>query len=183
MQRRDYPSAQRADHQLPATSYAPGADSTAKATEERAPTAPQAHPHMPHGHPGAPDAPASHHGHAAHGEEMFKRPFWVAFILTIPILVYAEHTHLLLGYTAPAFLGSRWLEPLLASVIYWYCGWVFLRGAIAELRARQPGMMTLVALAITTAYYYSLAATFGVVLGMPFYWELATLVTIMLLGH
>ncbi|MDP9372754.1 MAG: metal-transporting ATPase, partial [Chloroflexota bacterium] len=122
-------------------------------------------------------------GHAGHSEAMFKRPFWVALALTIPVLIYAEHIQMLLGYTAPAFPGSRWLEPVLASVIYWYGGWVFLTGAVAELRARQPGMMTLVALAITTAYFYSLAVTFGLVAGMPFYWELATLVTIMLLGH
>jgi Cu2+-exporting ATPase len=121
--------------------------------------------------------------HAGHGEGMFKRPFWVSLVLTIPVLVYAEHIQMLLGYTAPAFPGSRWLEPALASVIYWYGGWVFLSGAVAELRDRRPGMMTLVALAITTAYCYSLAVTFGLVAGMPFYWELATLVTIMLLGH
>ncbi len=122
-------------------------------------------------------------GHAGHSEAMFKRPFWVALALTIPVLIYAEHIQMLLGYTAPAFPGSRWLEPVLASVIYWYGGWVFLTGAVAELRARQPGMMTLVALAITTAYFYSLAVTFGLVAGMPFYWELATLSTSPLVRH
>ena len=114
---------------------------------------------------------------------MFARPFWIALVLTVPVLLYAEPIEHLLGYTAPRFPGSGWLVPILASVIYWYCGWVFLTGAVSELRSRQPGMMTLVALAITTAYFYSLAVTFGLVLGMPFYWELATLVTIMLLGH
>jgi Cu2+-exporting ATPase len=114
---------------------------------------------------------------------MFRRPFWVSLALTIPVLIYAEHIQGLLGYTAPAFPGSRWLEPALASVIYWYGGWVFLAGAVDELRARRPGMMTLVALAITTAYFYSLAVTFGLVAGTAFYWELATLVAIMLLGH
>jgi len=122
-------------------------------------------------------------GHAGHGEAMFARPFWIALILTVPILLYAEPIEHLLGYTAPRFPGSDWLVAALASVIYWYCGWVFLTGAIAELRSRQPGMMTLVALAISTAYFYSLAITFGLVQGMPFYWELATLVTVMLLGH
>jgi Cu2+-exporting ATPase len=122
-------------------------------------------------------------GHAGHGEAMFARPFWVALVLTVPILLYAEPIEHLLGYTAPRFPGSDWLVAALASVIYWYCGWVFLTGAIAELRSRQPGMMTLVALAISTAYFYSLAITFGLVQGMPFYWELATLVTVMLLGH
>jgi Cu2+-exporting ATPase len=114
---------------------------------------------------------------------MFSRPFWIALILTIPVLIYAPLFQDLLHYTAPQFPGSAWLSPILASVIYWYCGWVFLTGAVEELRARLPGMMTLVALAISTAYFYSLAITFGLVAGMSFYWELATLVTIMLLGH
>ncbi len=122
-------------------------------------------------------------GHAGHSAAMFARPFWISLILTIPVLLYAEHLQMLLGYAAPAFPGSRWLAPALASIIYWYGGWVFLTGAVAELRARRPGMMTLVTLAITAAYGYSLAVTFGIVAGMPFYWELATLVTIMLLGH
>ncbi|HKV58779.1 MAG TPA: HAD-IC family P-type ATPase, partial [Ktedonobacteraceae bacterium] len=124
-----------------------------------------------------------HSEHAGHDEAMFKRPFWIALILTIPVLIYAELLQQVLGYQAPAFPGSSWLSPVLSSIIYWYCGWVFLSGAVAELRARRPGMMTLVALAISTAYFYSLAITFGLVAGMPFYWELATLVTIMLLGH
>jgi cation transport ATPase len=80
-------------------------------------------------------------------------------------------------------LGEAKGEGMMSSIIYWHCGWVFLSGAVAELRASRPGMMTLVALAISTAYVYSLAMTFGLVTGMPFYWELATLVTIMLLGH
>jgi Cu2+-exporting ATPase len=114
---------------------------------------------------------------------MFRQPFWVALILTIPVLLYSDLIQHIFGYTAPAFPGSSWLPPLLGSVIYWYGGWAFLRGALDELRARTPGMMTLVALAISTAYFYSLAITFGLAAGMPFYWELATLVTIMLLGH
>ena len=126
---------------------------------------------------------AAHDAHAGHSEAMFSRRFWVCLVLTLPVVLYAEHLQLLLGYAAPAFPGSGWLEPLLGSVIYWYGGWPFLTGAVAELRARRPGMMTLVSLAITTAYLYSLAVTFGLVQGAPFYWELATLVTIMLLGH
>ncbi|HEU5349221.1 MAG TPA: copper-translocating P-type ATPase [Ktedonobacterales bacterium] len=124
-----------------------------------------------------------HGGHAGHSEAMFRRPFWIALALTIPIIIYAPLFEDLLNYQAPRFPGSEWLSPVLASVIYWYCGWVFLAGAVADLRARLPGMMTLVALAISTAYFYSLAITFGLVDGMSFYWELATLVTIMLLGH
>ncbi len=131
-------------------------------------------PHASHG---------MHGGHAGHSEAMYSRPFWISLVLTIPILIYAPLLQELLHYTAPQFPGSAWLAPLLASVIYWYCGWVFLTGAVDELRARLPGMMTLVTLAISTAYVYSLAITFGLVAGMSFYWELATLVTIMLLGH
>jgi Cu2+-exporting ATPase len=104
-------------------------------------------------------------------------------VLTIPVLVYSDLLQNLLGYTAPRFPGSQYVSVVLGSVIFWYGGWVFLKGAVDELRAALPGMMTLVALAITTAYFYSLATTFGLLEGMPFYWELATLVTIMLLGH
>ncbi|HEU5228754.1 MAG TPA: heavy metal translocating P-type ATPase [Ktedonobacteraceae bacterium] len=124
-----------------------------------------------------------HGGHAAHSEAMFERPFWIALVLTIPVLLYTDLIQTLLHYHAPAFPGSAWLIPVLSSIIYWYCGWVFLSGAVSELRVGKPGMMTLVALAISTAYFYSLAITFGLINGMPFYWELATLVTIMLLGH
>lgn len=126
---------------------------------------------------------AGHGGHAGHSEAMFARPFWISLALTVPVLIYAELFQELLGYTAPPFPGSAYLELVLGSIIYWYGGWVFLRGAIDELRARAPGMMTLVALAISTAYFYSVAVSLGLVEGMPFYWELATLVTIMLLGH
>jgi Cu2+-exporting ATPase len=114
---------------------------------------------------------------------MFKRPFWISLLLTIPVLFYAHLFQDLLGYTAPAFPGSQYLGLVLGSVIYWYGGWPFLSGALAEVGRRRPGMMTLVSLAITTAYLYSLAITLGIVQGMDFYWELATLITIMLLGH
>jgi Cu2+-exporting ATPase len=168
--------------------------------EHHAPAAAEAHNHTQHEHHAAEHAEehvagqaaaahehhaehAGHGGHAGHSEDMFRRPFWVSLILTIPILLYAELIQELLGYRAPAFPGAQWLGPALGSIIYWYGGWVFLRGAYDELRARTPGMMTLVALAISTAYFYSLAVSLGLVAGMAFYWELATLVTIMLLGH
>ena len=128
-------------------------------------------------------AHAGHDPHAGHSPGMFVRPFWISLILTLPIVIYAQLFQDLLGYTAPAFPGSEYLGLALGSVIYWYGGWLFLRGAAGELRARAPGMMTLVALAITTAYAYSVAITLGLLAGMDFYWELATLVTIMLLGH
>jgi P-type Cu2+ transporter len=128
-------------------------------------------------------AHTGHNGHAGHSPEMFKRPFWVSLILTIPVLIYAELFQELLGYTAPPFPGSQWLPFVLGSIIYFYGGWVFLTGAVDELRGGQPGMMTLVSMAISVAYLYSVAVTFGLISGMPFYWELASLVTIMLLGH
>jgi P-type Cu2+ transporter len=124
-----------------------------------------------------------HGGHAGHSEAMFKRPFVIALILTLPVLYFDHMVQSFLGFRAVEFRGSEWIAPLLSSIIYWYAGWVFLSGAVSEIRNRQPGMMTLVSLAISTAYFYSLAVTFGVVEGMPLYWELATLVTIMLLGH
>ncbi len=138
--------------------------------------------HMAHTGHGA-HAHGGHEGHAGHSEAMFKRPFWVSLILTLPVLYWDHMIQMFLGYQALQFPGSEWIAPVLSSIIYWYGGWVFLSGAVAEARSRTPGMMTLVALAITTAYAYSLAITFGLVDGMPFYWELATLVTIMLLGH
>lgn len=144
------------------------------------------HQHMGHrdGHEGH---GGSHHGghggHEGHSEAMFQRPFWISLALTFPIVIYSEILQNLLGYRAPDFPGSIYLEPVLGSIIYWYGGWVFLSGALSELSGRKPGMMTLVSLAITTAYIYSLVVTFGLVEGMTFYWELATLVTIMLLGH
>ncbi|NOK63529.1 MAG: heavy metal translocating P-type ATPase [Chloroflexi bacterium AL-W] len=130
------------------------------------------------------DTAHDHHGgHADHSEAMFARHFWVSLALTIPVLLYAPLLQQLVGYTAPAFPGSEYLGFVLGSIIFWYGGWVFLSGARAELSQRKPGMMTLVSMAITTAYAYSITITFGIVGGMDFYWELATLVTIMLLGH
>ena len=109
--------------------------------------------------------------------------FWIALVLTIPVIYFSDLMQDLFNYSAPSFTGSGLIEPLLASVIFWYAGWIFLSGAVQELREHEPGMMTLVALAITSGYVYSLAVSLGWLSGMPFYWELATLVTIMLLGH
>lgn len=123
--------------------------------------------HMAHGDKGG------HDRHAGHSEGMFQNHFWISLALTIPVLAYSELLQGLLGYQAPALPSSRWLAPILASIIYWYGGWPFLVGARRELGGRLPGMMTLVAMAITTAYMYSLAIDFGLVQGMAFYWELA----------
>ncbi|GCE07721.1 heavy metal translocating P-type ATPase [Dictyobacter aurantiacus] len=126
---------------------------------------------------------AGHEGHAGHHADMFKRPFWISLVLSIPVVLTAPMLHMALGLQMPAFPGSGWIAPFLGSIIFWYGGWVFLSGAFSEVRAGKPGMMTLVSLAISTAYFYSLAVTFHLVQGMDFYWEMATLVTIMLLGH
>nr|WP_308203535.1 copper-translocating P-type ATPase [Halobium salinum] len=113
---------------------------------------------------------------------MFRRRFFVSVVLSIPVLLYSEGLQRLLGFSAPAFPGSEWVSPLFATVIFAYGGVPFLRMAVPEVRAREPGMMTLVSMAITVAFTYSLA-TVVTPIGMDFFWELATLVDIMLLGH
>jgi len=120
--------------------------------------------------------------HAGHKTASFLAKFWAALALTIPILAFSELPQKLLGLRMPAWPGIRYLSLVLGSIIYFYCGWVFLAGARRELRARLPGMMTLIALAITAAYAYSVYATFTPG-GHTLFWELGTLITIMLLGH
>jgi Cu2+-exporting ATPase len=124
---------------------------------------------------------SQHDKHAGHRPEIFKRRFFICLLLTLPVLYYAPMLQMWFGYQAIAFPGSDWLSPILSTIIYFYGGWVFLRGAWRELRSRI-GMMTLIALAITVAFVYSLAVSLGLQ-GETFYWELATLVDIMLLGH
>ncbi|MBD2307281.1 heavy metal translocating P-type ATPase [Chroococcidiopsis sp. FACHB-1243] len=122
-----------------------------------------------------------HDKHAGHNPEMFKRRFFICLLLTLPVLYFAPSFQEWFNYQAIQFPGSAWVTPILSIIIYFYGGWVFLRGAWRELRSRI-GMMTLIALAITVAFVYSLAVSFGLQ-GDPFYWELATLVDVMLLGH
>ncbi|WP_315787809.1 heavy metal translocating P-type ATPase [Fischerella sp. JS2] len=124
---------------------------------------------------------AGHGKHAGHSPEIFKRRFFICLVLTLPILYFSTQLQEWLNYEAIAFPGSGWINPVLAIIIYFYGGWVFLKGAWNELHSKI-GMMTLIALAITVAFVYSLAVSLGL-RGMPFYWELATLVDIMLLGH
>lgn len=124
----------------------------------------------------------SHHDkHAGHSPEIFQRRFFICLVLSLPVLYYAPMFQMWFGYRAIAFPGSEWVAPILSTVIYFYGGWVFLRGAWREFHSKI-GMMTLIALAITVAFIYSLAVSFGL-RGEPFYWELVTLVDIMLLGH
>ncbi|BAZ67463.1 MAG: heavy metal translocating P-type ATPase [Pelatocladus maniniholoensis HA4357-MV3] len=124
---------------------------------------------------------AGHGKHAGHSPEIFKRRFFICLVLTLPILYFSTQLQDWLNYEAIAFPRSEWINPVLAIIIYFYGGWVFLKGAWNELHSKI-GMMTLIALAITVAFVYSLAVSLGLQ-GMPFYWELATLVDIMLLGH
>ena len=126
---------------------------------------------------GAPDK------HAGHSPEMFRERFWLTLTLTMPVVVWAEHVQLLLGYRAPEFPGSRWVGAVLGTTVFLYGGRVFLQGAGRELRARLPGMMTLISLAILVAFVFSWIVELGLVRADPLWWELATLVTIMLLGH
>jgi Cu2+-exporting ATPase len=121
-------------------------------------------------------------GHAAHDPAVFRRKFWVSLALTIPTLVFSRGLQGILGLDGPRFPGSQYIPAVFGVAIFLYGGMVFLRGAVAELRGRQPGMMTLISLAIVVAFGYSLAVTFGLS-GMDFWWELSTLITIMLLGH
>ncbi|MDN5785470.1 copper-translocating P-type ATPase [Pseudorhodobacter sp.] len=131
-------------------------------------------------------APQGGSAHAGHGDMVadFRRRFWVCLVLTVPVLVLSPMVRDFTGQgMAPLFAGEEWVALALSSIIYFWGGWPFLKGALPEIRSGRPGMMTLVALAISTAYFYSAAVTLGLPGGEPFYWELATLVTIMLLGH
>ena len=140
------------------------------------------HEHASHAAHMARDMHAGHGQHAGHSPEMFRDRLVLSLVLTLPILYDSEPVQRWLGYHAVHFPGSEWLTPGLAVVIYVYGGWVFVQGAWNELVARSPGMMTLVALAITVAFVYSLAVSLGLN-GTPFYLELATLIDVMLLGH
>ncbi len=125
-----------------------------------------------------------HDGHGGHGDHaaMFRDRFWLTFVLTIPVVVWAPMIQDWFGYTAPVFPGSAWIAPVLGTIIYFYGGWPFLTGGVQEARDRSPGMMLLIAMAITVAYVASLANVLGW-FGDELWWELALLIAIMLLGH
>lgn len=126
----------------------------------------------------------SHGGHGSHAghEKMFRDRFWVSLLLSLPVLFFSPALQSWLGYAAPSFPGSTWITPVLAVVIFIYGGLPFLQMATWELRDRQPGMMTLISLAISVAFIYSIATLFFD-LGESFFWELVTLIDVMLLGH
>lgn len=126
--------------------------------------------------------PASSPRKSAAHSAAFLRKFWVSLVLTGPVLVYSELPRIFLGWTAPAFPGSAYLQLALASIVFFYGGEVFLKGAYREIKGRLPGMMTLIAIAISAAYLFSV---FSVFYGEThtLFWELTTLITVMLLGH
>lgn len=135
------------------------------------------HHHMKHSkHEG-------HDKHAGHSPDMFRQKFWLSLFLTIPVLYFSQTIQELLNYQAIEFMGSERIPALFGVIIYFYGGLVFLKSAKAEISSRQPGMMTLISLAISVAFVYSSLITLNIISGMDFWWELASLVTIMLLGH
>jgi Cu2+-exporting ATPase len=143
--------------------------------------------HNEHARHGDHGGSGTHHGHGGHDHRAmvadFRRRFWISLALTVPVLVLAPLIQDWLGLRDTlAFPGDRWVQFGLATVIYVYGGRPFLTGVVSELGKRRPGMMTLVALAISVAYVYSVLVVFGL-RGMVFFWETATLIDLMLLGH
>jgi Cu2+-exporting ATPase len=139
----------------------------------------QPHQHQPRS---ASHEHAGHDQHAGHSVAMFRQKFWVSLLLTLPAIVWGEMIPRLLRFAPPAFPGSRWIPLVFGSAVFFYGGLVFLQGAWRELADGKPGMMTLISLAISVAFVFSIAVSFGAP-GMPLWWELSSLVTIMLLGH
>src|SRR5712671_954223 len=124
----------------------------------------------------------SHDRHAGHSVAMFRDKFWLSLALTIPVVFWSSDVQHWLGYTAPSFPGSKFIPAILGTVVFVYGGLVFIRGAGSELADHMPGMMTLISLAIIVAFGTSLAATFGL-FEIDVWWEVASLITIMILGH
>src|SRR6266576_7252228 len=143
--------------------------------------------HQQHHEP--PPAAAHHEGHAAghdrhagHSVDMFRDKFWLSLALTIPTVLLSPEVAGWIGYTIPSIPGIEYVPAMLGTVIFFYGGLVFIRGAQGELADRQPGMMTLISLAIVVAFVTSWAGTLGL-FEVEIWWELATLITVMLLGH
>ncbi|MEI9980280.1 MAG: heavy metal translocating P-type ATPase [Edaphobacter sp.] len=124
----------------------------------------------------------SHDRHAGHSVAMFRDKFWLSLAFTLPVLFWSTDIQHWLGYTAPTFPGSKFIPAIFGTAVFIYGGLVFLRGARSELADRKPGMMTLISLAIIVAFGTSLAATLGL-FEIEVWWELASLITIMVLGH
>ena len=142
-----------------------------------------AEPHEEHhGHSGH----DGHSGHQGHGDHVgrFRRLFWINLVLAVPVVAFSSMFAMLVGYEIPDFPGSMWIAPALGTVMYVWGGWPFLTGALDEIRAKSPGMMLLIGLAITVAFLASWGASIGLLdHQLEFWWELALLIVIMLLGH
>ncbi len=142
--------------------------------------------HERHGMSGPPPTNAlvhsSHNQHAGHSAMMFRDKFWLSLVLTLPVVFWSAEVQQWLGYHAPVFPGSRFVPAILGTIIFVYGGRIFIQGARGELSARQPGMMTLISLAIVVSFAASLAATLGL-FQVDIWWELSTLISVMLLGH
>ena len=136
------------------------------------------HEGMDHGSHGNHGGGGMHEGH----EQMFRRRFFVSTLLSIPVLLYSEMLQEWLRFSAPTFPGSEWINPVFAVIVFAYGGVPFLKMAVPELRDHSPGMMTLISMAITVAFVYSLASVVFPTTS-AFFWELVTLIDIMLLGH
>jgi len=139
------------------------------------------HDHGADVHEGEHEDHGAHTDHSGH-ERMFRRRFWVSLALSVPVIFFSEFIQDVFGYTAPTFPGSVWITPVLSVIIFAYGGVPFLSMARTELENREPGMMMLISLAITVSFVYSIGSLFleGTT---PFFWELVTLIDIMLLGH
>jgi Cu2+-exporting ATPase len=157
-----------------------------RAGHASAPAAPGAHDGHSHRHEHHDDERVVHtHGqHAGHSTAMFKNRFWLTLALSVPVVYFSPMVGHLLGYMAPMFPGSAWIPPVLGTMIFLYGGQPFLKGALQELTSRRPGMMLLIGMAITVAFVASWITSLGLDgFALDFWWELALLVAIMLLGH
>ncbi len=123
----------------------------------------------------------AHVDHTGH-EQMFRKRFWISSLISIPVLLFSPFVQATLGFQLPAFPGSQWITPVFAVIVFFYGGLPFLQMAVPEVKNRRPGMMLLISLAISVAFVYSVAALF-IPTGSTFFWELVTLIDIMLLGH
>ncbi|MGK2855104.1 MAG: heavy metal translocating P-type ATPase [Microbacteriaceae bacterium] len=171
----------------PHAHHAPPATTTASDQPMGHHEAPSPEHQMDHAGHAAAGGHAGQGGHAGHGADhvaRFRRLFWINLLLAIPVIVFSSMFAMLLGYPLPDFPGVTWISPVIGTVMYFWGGWPFLTGAISELRTRSPGMMLLIGLAITVAFLASWGASLGILdHELEFWWELALLIVIMLLGH
>ncbi|MGH2539641.1 MAG: copper-translocating P-type ATPase [Actinomycetota bacterium] len=138
--------------------------------------------HAAHGGDGGHEGHEDHDAHAGHSVAMFRDRFWLSLLLSVPVLIWSEMLQDLLGFTAPSVPGDRWIPLVFGTAVFLYGGSPFLKGGWSELRDRTPGMMLLISLAITVAFGSSLASEADL-LDLDFWWELALLIDVMLLGH